>query len=216
MGLLRRRKVYHRHRILARAARARKRRRWHKAIEFYREVLEREPDNPEILRKVAPMLARTKQGEEAWGTYRKAAERLTAQGFSEQAIGLYREASRYLPREVAVWKALADSEVARGRRADAIAVLLEGRRHFRSSRLRAEALQLLHCARKIDKANFDVDFDLAALLANSGARPRARQLLEELAMRSRAHELRRVRGRLFFLFPSPRSAWGWVASLVRA
>ena len=215
MGLFGR-KAYDRHRILTKAAGARKRRRWHKAIELYREVLSREPDNPEILRKIAPMLARTKQGKEAWKTYHKAAERLTAQGFSEQAIGLYREASEYMPREVAVWKGLADLEVARGRRADAIAVLLRGRRHFRSSRLRGEALQLLHCARKIDRANFDVDFDLAALLANSGARPRARQLLEELAARSRARQLRRVRARLFLLFPSPRSAWGWVASLVRA
>ena len=215
MGLLRK-KSYDRHRILTKAARARKRRRWHKAIELYREVLAHEPDNPEILRRVAPMLARTKQGEEAWKTYRKAAERLVAQGFSEQAIGVYREASDALPREIAVWKALADLEVARGRRADGIAVLLQGRRQFRSLRHRGEALELLQCARKIDRANFDVDFDLAALLTSSGARLRARQLLEDLAVRSRSRQLRRVRARLFFLFPSPRSAWGWVASLVRA
>lgn len=212
MGLFRN-KSYDRQRILSKAARARKRRRWLQAVELYREVLAREPDNPEILRKVAPLLARTKQPEEAWKTYRKAAERLNAQGFSEQAIGLYREASDYLPWEVVVWKALADLEVARGRPADAIAVLLRGRGHFRSASQRQEALQLLHCARKIDRSNFDVDFDLAALLASSGARPRARQLLEELAARSRSRQLRRVRARLFFLFPSPRSAWGWVTSL---
>ena len=77
-------------------------------------------------------------------------------------------------------------------------------------------MELLRCARKIDRANFDVDFDLAALLASGGARRRARQLLEDLAVRSHSRQLRRVRARLFFLFPSPRSAWGWVASLVRA
>jgi tetratricopeptide (TPR) repeat protein len=214
MGLMRT-KAYDRQRILTQVARARKRRRWGKAIALYQEVLAREPDNPEILRKLAPLLARTKQGDEAWRSYRKAAERLSARGFSEQAIGLYREASGSLPREVAVWKALAELELARGRRADAIAVLLTGRRHFRASRLRGKALQLLSYARTIDRKNFDVDFDLAALLANSGARPRARQMLEALAARSQAGELRRVRARLFVLFPSPRSAYGWVASLVR-
>jgi len=215
MGLLRK-KTYDRNRLLRQASRARMRRRWTKAIALYQEILVREPDNPEILRKVAPLLARAKRDDEAWQTYRKAAERLSSRGFAEQSIGLYREASGYLPREPAVWKALAELEVARGRRADAVSVLLTGRRHFRSSRLRGEALQLLQLARKIDPGNFDVDFDLAALLANSGARPRARKLLEELAARSRARQLRRVRARLFVLFPSPRSAWGWVSSLVRA
>jgi thioredoxin-like negative regulator of GroEL len=215
MGLMRK-KVYDRQRIVAQAARARKRRRWGKAIALYQQVLTHEPDNPEILRKVAPLLAKTKQNDEAWKSYRKAAQRLTDRGFSEQAIGLYREACDSLPREVAVWKALAELEVARGRRADAIAVLLAGRRHFGSWRARGKAIELLHYARKIDRENFDVDFDLAVLLANSGARPRARQLLEALAARSHARELRRVRARLFVLFPSPRSAYGWVASLVRA
>jgi thioredoxin-like negative regulator of GroEL len=215
MGLMRK-KVYDRQRILAQAARARKRRRWGKAIALYQQILSREPDNPEILRKVAPLLAKAKQNDEAWKSYRRAAEQLSARGFSEQAIGLYREAAGYLPREVAVWTALAEQEVARGRRADAIAVLLAGRRHFRSWRARGNAIELLHCARKIDRENFEVDFDLAALLANSGARPRARQLLEALAARSQAGELRRVRARLFVLFPSPRSAYGWVTSLVRA
>ena len=41
------------------------------------------------------------------------------------------------------------------------------------------------------------------------------ELLEELAARTRARQLRRVSARIFVLFPSPSSAWGWVASLVR-
>jgi tetratricopeptide (TPR) repeat protein len=214
MAWLARNKQYDRTRILAAAAKARKRRRYKKALEFYQRVLEVEPENPDLLRRVAPLLARTKQLTQAWDTYRRAAERLVEQGFIDQGIGVYREASSYLPTEVGVWQALAGLELERKRPADAVKTLLEGRGHFRAKRFRRQCIDLLIRARKIDRSHFKVNFDLARQLARSGARDRAVRVLEELLQHAHRGQRRRIRARMFWISPAPGTAWRWLRAVV--
>ncbi|MDH3520444.1 MAG: tetratricopeptide repeat protein [Myxococcales bacterium] len=214
MAWLKRDKSYDRSRILAAASRARKRRRYKKAIGLYRRILEVEPKNPDLHRRVAPLFAKTRQHGDAWASYQRAAEGLVREGFVDRAIGVYREASRYLPRELEVWRALADLEVGRGRRVDAVNVLLEGRRHFRFRRYRREALLLLLQARKIDPSHFAASYDLARLLARTGNRQRAVRLLESLVAAATPRQRRRARARLFWLSPTPAAGWRWLRALV--
>ncbi len=214
MAWLARNKQYDRTRILAAAAKARKRRRYQKSLELYQRVLEVEPENPDVLRRVAPLLARTRQPAEAWATYRRAAERLVEQGFVDQAIGVYREASSYLPTEVGVWQALADLELERKRPADAVNTLLEGRQHFRSKRLRRQCIDLLIRARKIAPSHFKVNFDLAGQLAKAGARERAVRVLEGLLPHAQRGQRRRIRARLFWISPAPGTAWRWLRAVL--
>ena len=214
MGLLRRKKPYDRSRLLKDAARARKKGKRQKAIALYRELLAVEPENADLHRRIAPLLAETKQPAEAWASYRRAADKLVSQGFVEQAVGVLREASALLPREPEVWGALADLELQRRRLADAHKVLLEGRRHFRSKKDLAQAIRLLLRARKLAPRDFSTNFDLAGVLAKAGARGRAQSLLEEIASWTRAGQLRRVRARQFALSPTPAAAWGWLRALV--
>ena len=213
MGWLSREKTYDRNRILRAAAQARHKRKSHKAIELYQQVLAKEPDNAELHRKIAPLLAETRQQSEAWTSYRKAADGLVKQGFIEQAIGMFREASGYLPCTVDVWNTLADLELERKRPVDAHRALIEGRSHFRARKHRAEAILLLQRARKLEPRHFETTFDLAGLLARSGARPRAHRLLEELSSWAGGRQLRRVRRRQFGISPTPASAWRWLRSL---
>jgi tetratricopeptide (TPR) repeat protein len=214
MGWLRRKKPYDRSRLLKDAARARKKGRRQKAIALYRELLAVEPENPDLHRRIAPLLAETKQPAAAWESYRRAVDRLVSQGFVEQAVGVLREASVHLPREPEVWGQLADLELRRRRPVDAHKVLLEGRRHFRSKRNRSHAILLLLRARKLAPRDFSTNYDLAGLLAKAGGRGRARSLLEEIASWARAGQLRRVRARQFALSPTPAAAWGWMRALV--
>ena len=74
-------------------------------------------------------------------------------------------------------------------------LLVEGRRHFRSRRQRAEAVLLLSRAREIDPRNFETSFELAGLLARTGARRRAQRMLQELSTWTSGRQLRRVRRR---------------------
>ncbi|HEY5657581.1 MAG TPA: hypothetical protein VIY27_07300 [Myxococcota bacterium] len=214
MGWLGRNNQYDRTRILAGAAKARKKRRHKKALELYQRVLEVEPENPEVLRRVAPLFAKTKQPAEAWAAYRRAAERLAEQGFVDQGIGVYREATTYLPTEVGAWQALASLELERKHPADAVKTLLEGRQHFRAKRFRRQCIDLLIRARKIDPTNFKVNFDLAKQLSRSGARDRAVRILEELLPHAHRGQRRRIRARLFWISPAPRTAWRWLRAVV--
>ncbi len=212
MGLLRREKPYDRTRLLHRAARAARAGKWRgpgpkrKAIGFYRQVLAVEPDNPDLHRKIAPLLALTRQTESAWSSYRRAAEALRERGFVDRAIGVYREAVRFLPRQVAAWKRLAELELERGRRRDAVATLLAGQRQFRSRHTRQHAIILLTEAHKLDPNDPAVTFDLASLLARTGARGRAMAILDALLV-ARPEVEPAIRGRQFRIAPGIASAW---------
>lgn len=210
-----RRRGYDRGRILAEARRAAGRGKFEKAIVLYERIRRVEPENTDVLRRLAALRARAGQRDEAWRDCRTAAERLLETGFLEKAIGVYRDFAKRLPREVAVWEALSDLELARQRRPDAVRVLLEGRRFFRSRRGRPTALSLLRRARRIDATHFEANFDLAAVLARGGARASARRILADLERHARGRDLRRLRGRQLRLSPSPGAAWRWLSALVR-
>ena len=107
---------YDRARLLAEATRARQKGKAQKAVALYREILGAEPGNVDVHRRLAPLLARTRRHEEAWTSYRRAAEGLEQQGFVERAIGVYREAAHHMPRESAAWL-LPVRETAAARRA---------------------------------------------------------------------------------------------------
>jgi tetratricopeptide (TPR) repeat protein len=204
------RKRYNRTRLLAAAARAQRRGRLRKAIALYREVLAVEPGNLELERKLAPLLARRKQRGDALACYRRVAEGFARHGDFDRAIGVYREAVQLLPREGRLWLALAELELKRDRRADALKTLWSGAQALRRRADRAEAIRLLERAHELDPAAFEVSSELAGRLARAGRRERALRLLEELAARGKGRVLRRVRARQLRLAPGPVSAWCWL------
>lgn len=217
LAWFRRDRSYDRGRILADARRAAGRRAHAKAIALYERVRAVEPRNPDLLRRLGIQRALAGQRADAWRDCRSAAEVLAKRGFIEQAIGIHREFARHVPDEVSVWHALAELELARKRPPDAVAALLQGRRHFRSGRSQSEALSLLRRARRIDPTHFEANFDLAGLLMRGGAPVPARRILESLLPHANTRrERRRLRGRLFRLSPTPAAAWRWLAALLGA
>ncbi len=214
MALFQRKESYDRRRLLdraARAARGRSRRQRRKAVALYRRVLAVEPDNPDLLRKLAPLLAQTDEAADACASYRRAAQEFVERGFFDRAVGVYRDAVRALPHEVSMWKEMAALELQRGRRTDAVAALLTGRRGCRRRKHRDQALALLWAARKIEPTHLELNLDLAGLLARSGARPRALALLDEILPALPESE-KRIRARQFRVAPGPGTAWRWLRS----
>lgn len=205
---------YDRSRLLADAARARKKGRREKAIVLYRKVLAVEPENEDLHRRIAPLLADTKQPDAAWESYQRAAEGLATKGFLDQAVGVLREAGARLPKQLALWEALSDFELKRRGCADAAEVLLEASRHFRSRRERDAAISLLLRAQKLVPRCFEVNFELARVFAKAGAPKRARGILVELAGRSRGQQLRRVRGQQLRMSPTPFAVLRWLRAAV--
>ena len=206
-------KPYDRTRLLAEAARARTKGKSRKALALFETVLEHEPANADLHRRIAPLRAGSQRMTDAWASYRIAVASLVKAGFLDQAVGVLREAANNLGRERAVWEQLADTEAQRGRPIDAHKALLEGRARFRSRRDRPEAIRLLLRARKLAPADFEANFDLAGLLGRTGARAPAARILAELAARSRGSELRRTRRRQLLLAPTPGALWRFLRSL---
>jgi class 3 adenylate cyclase/Tfp pilus assembly protein PilF len=218
MPLFRRKRPLSQQQILDRAARAARRggrRQRLKAIALYRQALKAEPNNPDLLRKIALLLVKTKDPANACKTYRQAIAELSKRGFFNRAVGVCREALRYLPRAVPLWKDLAALEVERGRRVDAVEALLQGRCQLRGRRSRAEAMELLIAAHHIDPVHLDANLDLASLLVRSGHRPRALVLLDGLVTAHPSSE-RRIRARQFRIAPGVHTARYWFRSLFRA
>jgi tetratricopeptide (TPR) repeat protein len=205
---------YDRRRVLEKASRARQRGRRKKAIELYKEVLADEPENHELHRKLAPLLAETRRREEALDHFGRAAKGLAARGFSDKAIGLCREALTYYPTDVRIWEAIADLHLGRQCRADPVAALGEGRRHMRGRRLRGNAIRLLKRSCVLEPDAVDPQIDLATLLARSRKRGEAISILDRLAGCSRGRDRRRALASRLRIAPTPLGFFRWVGSFV--
>lgn len=212
MGFFSRDMGYDRSRLMLAAERARAHRRRRRAIQLYRQVLAVEPGNWDVYGRLGPLLAETRQRFDAWVHFRTAAEGFRRDGNLERALEQYRIASRYLPREVEVWPAIAELERKKGRDRSAVEALLDGRRCFRRRTLRGHAAYLLRRAREIDPWDSRVVIDLAWLLARRDQKNEARSLLDGLAERARGRSLRRVRGAQWRIHPTPGNGWRWLCA----
>lgn len=180
--------------LLEEAARERSRGRRRRAIALYRSVLATERGNAELHAKLAPLLAETGQGFDAWQSYRAAAHAALRDGREDRALGIYREATQLLAREIEAWQCVARILVRRGEEAEAVEVLVDGSRQFRSRFMGPQAIHLLRRARSIEPWNEVVVLELASHLRRADQRDEARLLLGELALRcGSGAALRRVR-----------------------
>ena len=210
MGIFSSEPTYDRSRLLEAAGRARAKKRYRKAVALYRRVLTVEPRNVELHVRLAPLLAATGRSFDAWLSFQSCAEVATAEKRLDQAAAIYREAARCLPRELGAWERLAATERARGRNREALDGLLEGHRHFRGRRRRAEAIYLLRQAREIEPWNPGVVLPLTRLLARSDQQSEAQLLLEQLAERASGSDLRRIRGAQWRIAPTLLNTWRWL------
>jgi tetratricopeptide (TPR) repeat protein len=198
--------------ILEAAARERARNRRRRAIALYRSLLAVERNNAELHAKLAPLLAETGQTFDAWQSYRAVAHAALRDGREDRALGVYREATQLLPREIEAWQGLARILCKRGEEAEAVEVLVDGSRRFRTPFLRPQAIHLLRRARSIDPWNGVVVLELAEHLGRADQRDEARLLLAELAARSTDAALRRVRLAELRIDPGVATFWSWLRS----
>ncbi len=212
MALFRRRPEFDRTRILAAASVARLKKRRHRAIALYRQVLLVEPRNRDLHEKLAPLLAETGQEFDAWMSFRFVAQTWLRERHIDQALHVYREASRCLPREARLWEAISQLQRQQGVNAAAVSSLREGSRQLRFGQFRPQAIYLLRRAREIAPWDPDTILDLVRLLARTEQREEALLLLRGLISRVEGRDLRRARAAQFQVHPTVGSAWRWLMS----
>ncbi len=209
MGLFRK-PAYDRRRILEQARVAARKGKRRKAIALYQRILEVEPEDVEIHRRLAPLLARAKQVDAALLSFDKAVVGLVRQGMEDKAIGVCREVLDYYPKRPEVWEALARLELDRKRTADALDAIRNGRRRCRRRAQRGDAIRLLRLAQEIAPDDVEVTTDLALLLRRSGRRPEALRLLDALARRTSGARLRSLRWAELRIDPSLARLVAWL------
>jgi tetratricopeptide (TPR) repeat protein len=207
-------KAYKRSDSLEAASKAQARGNKKKAIREYRKVLDHEPDNHMVLTKLAALLAQTNQSAEARAMFVHAGEGFSSRGFDDKAIATYAVAAMHLPREVELIGRLAQMLVEKGRTPDALKTLIEGSRRLHKRTDRALAIALLERACAIEPWHFESTFELARLFAKDRRFEEAKALLETLASRNVKRNLRRARGALFRISPTPAAAWRWLRAAI--
>ena len=213
-GLFRGEDRYDRRKLLANAAKASQKGRPKRAIEAYRRVLAAEPDDTEVHRKIAPLLARVGQPQAAMDSFGQAMQGLIRCGFDAHALGVCREATSFYPRQVELWEAIAQLRLKATNAPDAIGALLEGRSHFRGRKHRSEAIRLLERAHELDPENATIGLDLARLLRRSGQRGKAATILSRLEDEQQGAALRRIRLARLRNDPSARNFWAFLCAPV--
>src|SRR5438105_922771 len=132
------------------------------------------------------------------------------QGFADKAIAIWRVAAQTFPEDVEYWERVANELVKRGRKADGVKTLLEGRAQLRSKRQRPLAMMLLRQVITLDAFHVDANLDLARLLAADGQKREAEKLLRDLRVWVKGRNVRRLRAAQFRLSPS----WGFLTDWI--
>jgi tetratricopeptide (TPR) repeat protein len=205
-----RRKPYDRAATLEAAHAARARGRIRKAISGYAKVLEHDPHDWPVHAHLAPLLARRRKWNESRASFNTAAEGFLEQGFSDKAIAVWTLAAQTFPEDVEYRERIANELAQRGRRADAVRSLLDGRTRLRSRRQRPIAILLLRQALVLQPLHFEATLDLAKLLGREKGRKEAQKLLRDLRVHTSGPNVRRLRAAQFWISPSPRFAMDWM------
>lgn len=201
--------------LITEADQARAKGRLKKAIAGYRKALELEPQDPVVHGKLAPLLARTEEPEAALESFHAAAKGHLDKGFADKALAIYTQAADTFPHRVSLWRQVAQLNVEKGRRADAVKALLRGRLHLTRKEERLDAITLLREALGLDPGLFEAKLDLARLLAHLGQRAEAMALLEPMVQGLTGRPLRRVRWTQARVSPGLGVWWRWLRAVLR-
>lgn len=204
------RKPYDRATALATADKARSRGRLRKAVRWYLKVLQQDDGDLQVHARLAPLLARLRRWDDSRRSFDKAAEGFLAAGFVPKAIAVWTLAAQTFPEQVEYWERIANEQVMRGKKADAVLALLDGRSRLRRKRQRPLAALLLRQVLEVQPGHIEASLDLADLLRRDGVRDEAKRLLSSLLTRvGRGRMRRRVRFAQWRLEPSFRGAVAW-------
>jgi thioredoxin-like negative regulator of GroEL len=210
MGLFGRGTQYDRTLFLRQAREELRNGKFKRALPLLRQIMAREPNNPELHALIAPALASRGHDFEAWESYQTAAGALYKHGNKAAALELHTDATRRLPFIFDTWVCRAELERELSKKDAAIKTLLAGRKRFAKKRFRSQAISFLRRALEINPKAHAVILDLAGLLARSGQKDEALFHLESLAKESRGDSLKAVCKAQWAVLPSLANTWRWM------
>ncbi|MFZ5443574.1 MAG: tetratricopeptide repeat protein [Myxococcota bacterium] len=201
---------YNREDALRRAEEFRSRKKPKKAIAELRKVLAVDPKDAAAHAKLGPLLLTTGETSAALESFRIAADDLDARGFSDKALSLWLQIAQARVSDLDAWEKVTQFHASRGRKADAVKVLLQASGLQEGREGRPRAVRLLEDALVFEPKHLEATLALAPLLSKEKRRDEARALLENALTFTSGPAARRVRKRLFLLFPGFKTFWRWI------
>lgn len=196
--------------ILADADRARTRGRVKKAVAGYRKALESDPTDPFVNVKLAPLLARMGDSEGGARCFRTAAKKHLEAGFTDRAAAVALAATNVFPLDSGFRLELSRLNVLRGRRQDAVQVLVEGGTVLARARRPDAAVGLLGRALEIEPWHLEASLALVPVLAGNGNSTGAHRIVDGLLERYRGAAQKRIRWTAFRVWPGLGTFWRWL------
>ncbi|MEW5850206.1 MAG: tetratricopeptide repeat protein [Myxococcota bacterium] len=203
-------RTYSRSALLDAAGKARAKGRHRDAIAEYQKILEYEPDNTDVLGKLAPLLIHVGEPKQAWHAFDACARGYLKKGFVDRAIAVYLMAAEYLPGLSMAWERAARLHLQRRRRAEAVKVLVEGCAVMRTPELQGEARRLLRCVLALEPLHYQARLELADSFLREGRHDDAIAVLDAIAPFHQGRDLQRIRGRMLRARWSTLNVWLWL------
>ena len=203
---------FDREETLRRAEDFRSRKKPKQAIAELRRMIAVDPKDAAAHAKLGPLLVSAGQGVEALESFRIAADDLDARGFADKALSLWLQIAQTKVSDLDAWEKVAQFHVTRGRKADGVKVLLQAAGAQQGKEGRPRAVHLLENALLFEPQHLEAILQLAPLLVKEQRAADARTMLENALAFTTGTDTRRVRKKLFGLFPGFKTLWRWLRS----
>lgn len=186
-----------------------------KAIDEYRALLLKYPDDYNIHLKVAPLYAKSNLDKKSLTSFQLAFNGFHKAGFEQKALGVLNSATTSLPKSLSVWDVLSKFHLSKGRKHDAILVLIKGRKKFHKKDDPSIPIKLLKKAFDIEPWNFDVTFDLGKLYMEQHKYSDALLYFTGLEKKVTKKNFRKVRWQLYKIHGGFNNFWKWFRVLIK-
>ncbi|RME37933.1 MAG: hypothetical protein D6794_06170, partial [Deltaproteobacteria bacterium] len=157
-----------------------------KAIKDYRKIVELDPKDIRNRQKLAELLSRNRQVDEALEEYEAVAKYYAENGFYLKAIAVYKQMQRLDPAQVRIYHRLAELNEKQGLTGNALAEYRSLISYYEQHDMVSEVISVLQKMKELDPENLNVLVKTAEAYARSGMQDKAREEFLEVVDRLRS------------------------------
>ncbi|HKI50448.1 MAG TPA: tetratricopeptide repeat protein [Geothermobacteraceae bacterium] len=145
-----------------------------KAIKDFRKVVQLDPKDIRSRQKLAELLSRDKQRDDALDEYEVVAKYYTENGFYLKAIAVYKQMQKLDPSQVKYYHRLAELNEKQGLLGNALSEYRNLVAYYEKNQMTSEAIDVLQKMKELEPENLNVLVKIAEVFAVTGMKDKAR------------------------------------------